>query len=162
VVVAGAHGGAGTTTLAVLLGAAWDLGPILDPDPAYPPVQAHGRPLVVVCRNTVSAARHATRAVTALHGCGEQIRALAIVSDGAGGEPTDATARFALLQGRLGGTVRIPFVPALRLVDDPTSVALPAKARKALMQLHDLVAKQQQAPAEQLPVTTTQGDPCPF
>jgi hypothetical protein len=139
-VVAGAHGGAGTTTLAALLGAAWDMGAILDPDPAYPPVRAHGRSLIVVCRNTVPAARHATRAVTALHACGEQISALAIVSDGTRAEPADASARFALLEGRLGGTVRIPFVPALRLVDDPTSVALPAKARRALAHLQDLIA----------------------
>jgi hypothetical protein len=163
VVVAGAHGGAGATTLAVLLGAAWDLGAILDPDPAYPPVRVHGRRLIVVCRDTVPAAWHATRAVTALHACGERVSALAIVSDGAGPEPADASARFALLEGRVGGMVRVPFVPALRLVDAPAGVALPARARRALAQLRDLVATVDvQALTVRLPITTVQEDPCPF
>ncbi|MGI8333653.1 hypothetical protein ACRYCC_27200 [Actinomadura scrupuli] len=161
-VVAGAHGGAGTTTLSALLGAAWDMGSVLDPDPAYAPVRAHGRPLIVVCRNSVPAARHATRAVTALHACGERISALAIVSDGAGGEPADASTRFALLEGRVGGTVRIPFVPALRLVDDPNGVALPGRARRALANLTDLITNQPQAPKGPLSITTTQEAPCPF
>jgi hypothetical protein len=161
-VVAGAHGGAGATTLAMLLGAAWDMGSILDPDPAYAPVRAHGRPLIVVCRDTVPAARHATHAVTALYACGEQISALAIISDGAGSEPADASARFALLEGRVGGAVRIPFVPALRLVDDPAAVVLPVKARRALAHLHDLIATRPQVPTERLPVTAAQEDSCPF
>jgi hypothetical protein len=139
IVVAGAHGGAGTSTLAALLYAAWDMGPIVDVDPAYPGVRAHGRPLIVVCRNTVAASRHATQAVTALHAAGEPVTVLVIASDGAGREPQDATARFALLEGRLGGTVRMPFVPALRLVDDPVQVALPAKALRALEEIRDLV-----------------------
>jgi hypothetical protein len=138
-VVAGAHGGAGTTTIATLVGGAWDMGPIVDVDPAYPGVRAHGRPLIVVCRNTVPAARYATRAVTALHAAGEPVTVLVVVGDGAGREPQDATARFALLEGRLGGTVRMPFVPALRLVDDPAQVALPASALRALEQIRDLV-----------------------
>lgn len=138
VVVAGAHGGAGTTTLAVLLGAVWDMGAVLDADPAFPPVRSHGRPLLVVCRGTVPAARQATAALTALEAGGEKVTALVVVSDGAGSEPRDATARLGLLAGKAGAIVRVPFVPALRLVDDPLSVALPSRMRRALAELRDL------------------------
>ncbi|KAB2388694.1 hypothetical protein [Actinomadura montaniterrae] len=64
--------------------------------------------------------------------------ALAIVSDG-GPESRDATARFALLEARVGGIVRVPHVRQLRLVEDPTEVVLPGKARHAIEQLRRLV-----------------------
>jgi hypothetical protein len=141
--VVGAHGGAGTTTLAALMHQALDMGTVSGPSkPGHSPLRAEGRPVVVVARNTVPAAWHATRAVTAIDaGRGEadgHIAALVIVSDGGRSEPKEATARFALLQGRVCGLVRMPFVPALRLVDDPTVVDLPAKARQVLETVWEL------------------------
>src|SRR4051794_11079441 len=60
-VVVGAHGGAGATTLARLLWPCWDLGSIAAAvQSGRPPVQTKGRPLVLACRNTVAGARAAT------------------------------------------------------------------------------------------------------
>jgi len=59
---------------------------------------------------------------------------LAIVSDG-WPEPPAATARFRLLEPQVGAIVRIPFVPGLRLADDPATVALPRRALRALDQI---------------------------
>lgn len=138
--MAGAHGGAGASTLAALMQPAWDLGP-LQPllGLGRPLLRDRERPLVVVARNTVAAARHATNAVTALHQTGTPIAALVIVADGAGSEPRDATARFRLLQGRVGGIVRMPFISDLRLVDDATAIDLPRRVREALGALRALV-----------------------
>ncbi|WP_433333002.1 hypothetical protein [Spirillospora sp. CA-294931] len=142
-VVVGAHGGAGTTTLAALLRPAWDMGTISDLlEPGRPPVQPKGRPLVLVTRNSVAAAQRATRAVTAIDATRDtssaHLAALVIVGDGAGPEPRDATARFALLEGRVRELVRMPFVPALRLVDDPTQVRLPRKVEGVLNRILDV------------------------
>ncbi|NVI86818.1 hypothetical protein [Actinomadura sp. BRA 177] len=139
VVVAGAHGGAGTSTLAALLPAVWDMGsigPLLEVGRS--PLRAKGRPVVLAVRNTAVAAKDATAAIGALAAWEERVAALAIVSDG-GPEPREATARFALLEGRVGGVVRVPHVRALRLVEDPCVVALPGKARLALAELRRLV-----------------------
>ncbi|MGP4026166.1 hypothetical protein [Actinomadura sp. 3N407] len=140
VVVVGAHGGAGTSTLTALLPAAWDMGsikPLLEVGRS--PLRAKGRPMVLVVRNTAVAAKDATAAIGALWDWDERVSALAIVSDG-GPEPRDATARFALLEGRVGGVVRMPRVRALRLMDDPCLVDLPGKARQALDELRRLAA----------------------
>ncbi|MBB4771938.1 hypothetical protein [Actinomadura livida] len=139
VVVAGAHGGAGTSTLTALLPAAWDMGsikPLLELGRS--PLRAKDRPVVLAVRNTAVAAKDATAAIGALRDWDERVSALAIVSDG-GPESRDATARFALLQARVGGVVRIPHVRALRLVEDPTVVDLPGRARHALDELRRLV-----------------------
>ncbi|MFI6515618.1 hypothetical protein ACIBF1_08685 [Spirillospora sp. NPDC050679] len=148
-VLVGAHGGSGAGTLAALLARdravpAWDMGSIDEVlENARPPVRPRGRPVVVVARNTVMAAQHAIRAVTALDADGgTRVAALVIVSDGAGREPRDATARFALLQDRVGGVVRLPFINALRLVNAPGEVELPAKAREAIGQVCDLAFPQ--------------------
>lgn len=139
VVVVGAHGGAGTSTLAALLPAVWDMGsigPLLELDRS--PLRAKGRPVVLAVRNTAMAAKDATAAIGALADWDERVAALAIVSDG-GPESREATARFALLEGRVGGVVRVPHVRALRLVEDPSHVVLPGKARQALAELRRLV-----------------------
>ncbi|GAA4238134.1 hypothetical protein GCM10022254_52820 [Actinomadura meridiana] len=141
VVVVGAHGGAGTSTLAALLPAAWDMGsirPLLQVGRA--PLRAMSRPVVLAARNTVVAARDATAAIGALNGWGERVSALAIVSDG-GPESRDATARFALLEGRVGGVVRVPHVRSLRLVEDPSTVEVPGRARQALDELRRLTGR---------------------
>ncbi|MEU9019354.1 hypothetical protein [Actinomadura sp. NPDC048394] len=137
--MAGAHGGAGTSTLAALLPAVWDMGSIeslLDLDCA--PLDTKGRPIVLAARNTAVAATRATAAIGVLREWDERVAALAIVSDG-GPESRDATARFALLEARVGGIVRVPHVRQLRLAEAPTEVVLPGKARHAIDQLRRLV-----------------------
>ena len=141
VVVAGAHGGAGVSTLAALLPAVWDmgsLGPLLELGRS--PLRARGRPVVLAVRNTAVAARAATAAIGALAGWEERVAALAIVSDG-GPESREAMARFALLEGRVGGVVRVPHVRALRLAEDPSAVVLPGKVRQALGELRRLAGR---------------------
>jgi hypothetical protein len=131
----GAHGGAGTTTLATWLQPAWDLGVMSpEPDPPYPAQAAAGRVLVVACRGTAWSAAQATKAVTAVTRQGGHVAVLAVTSDGLP-EPVTATSRFRLLEASAGTVVRIPFVPGLRLADDPASVPLPRRALRALAQI---------------------------
>jgi hypothetical protein len=132
-VVWGAHGGAGTSTLAAWLQPAWDMGAMRQP-PRYPAALASGRPLVIACRATAWSARAATTAVAAVSRAGGQVAVLAIVSDG-WPEPATATARFRLLEPQAGAVVRVPFVPGLRLADDPAAVPLPRRAVRALDQI---------------------------
>ncbi|WP_344284413.1 hypothetical protein [Actinomadura napierensis] len=157
VVVVGAHGGAGASTLAALLPAVWDMGSIqllLELDRAL--LRAKGRPIVLAVRNTAAAATRATAAIGVLHDWEEQVAALAIVSDG-GPESRDATARFALLEARVGGIVRVPYVRQLRLVEDPAEVVLPGKARHAIDQLRRLAG---QAGADVADVAARRGKDC--
>ena len=100
-------------------------------------MQSKGRPLVLVCRNTVPASRAATTAVTVLHGYQERVACLAVVSDGAA-EPKDASARLLLLQARVGGIVRFPYLRELRLLDDPAAVTLNGRAQRALAEIRHL------------------------
>lgn len=131
-VIWGAHGGAGTTTLAVWLQPAWDMGAMRpEPVPSYPASVARGRALVVACRNTAWGAQQATKAVAAVHCQGGQVAVLAVVGDG-WPEPAAATRRFRLLDPHAGAVIRVPFIPALRLADDPAEVPLPRRARRAL------------------------------
>ena len=83
-VIWGAHGGAGTTTLAVWLQPAWDMGAMRPaPDPPYPAAVARGRALVVACRNTAWSARQATKALATVARQGGQVAVvLAVVGDG--------------------------------------------------------------------------------
>lgn len=131
-VIWGAHGGAGATTLAAWLAPAWDMGPARPGmRPRYPASVAAGRPLIVACRPTAWSARAATTAVTAVTRAGGRVSVLAVVSDG-WPEPPAATARFRLLEPHVQVVVRVPFVPGLRLTDDPATVALPRRAVRAL------------------------------
>jgi len=131
----GAHGGAGTTTLAAWLQPAWDMGALRpEPGPPSPATIARGRALVVVCRNTAWSAAQATRAVAAISQQGEQVAVLAVVSDG-WPEPAAATHRFRLLEPQVGAVVRVPFVAGLRLGDDPAEVPLPPRARRAVARI---------------------------
>src|ERR1039458_9618284 len=75
-VIWGAHGGAGTSTLAAWLQPAWDMG-AMRPEPTYPANVTRGRALIVACRNTVWAARQATQAIAAVHRHGGQVAVLA-------------------------------------------------------------------------------------
>ncbi|HEU5023624.1 MAG TPA: hypothetical protein VFV01_01760 [Spirillospora sp.] len=139
--VAGAHGGAGTSTLAMLLQAEWDMGSIerlLELERS--PLRAEGRLIVLAARNTAVAATRATTAIGVLREWDERVAVLAIVSDG-GPETREATARFALLEARVGGVVRIPHVRQLRLAENPADVVLPGKARQALDQVRGLLTR---------------------
>ena len=146
-VVAGAHGGAGTSTLAALLAPAWDMGVV---QPALTGgLRPGGRPVVLVARNTVAAAGRAVTAVAAVTGSGLPVAVLAVISDGLP-EPAEARYRFRVLDGRVGAVVRVPFAAALRAAGSPLQVSLPRRARQALAQIRALAAEQAPYPA---PVT---------
>jgi hypothetical protein len=129
----GAHGGAGTSTLAAWLQPAWDMGAMC-PESTVLATVAQGRALVVVCRNTAWSAAQATKAVAAVSQQSEQVAVLAVVSDG-WPEPAAARHRFRLLEPQVGAIVRIPFVVGLRLGDDPAEAPLPRRARRALAEV---------------------------
>jgi hypothetical protein len=152
-VVAGAHGGAGTSTLAALLAPAWDMGVITAAAPAGG-LQPGGRPVVLVARGTVAAAGQAVSAVTAVARTGLPVAVLAVVSDGLP-EPAGARYRYRVLDGRVGAVVRVPFVAAFRAASSPLQVGLPRRARHALARIRTLAAEQAPYPP---PVTQPQGD----
>jgi hypothetical protein len=133
IAVAGAHGGAGVSTLALLLGSARDLGVV----PGKPgPL---GMPLVLAARCSASSAGRAVDAMRVLVGRGIPVAVLAVTGDGLP-EPAEASYRFRVLDGYVGGVVRIPFIPALRATPDPREVRLPRAARRALDDIHSLTA----------------------
>lgn len=132
IAVVGAHGGAGTTTLAVLLRPARDLGVVQRPSRGRPAVRAAGRPVTLVARNTASAAARATAAVNAIDWQGGHVAVLVIVSDGLP-EPAAAAYRFQLLAARVGVVARVPFIASLRAADGPPALAdLPRRARRLI------------------------------
>ena len=102
-----------------------------EPDPPYPAKVSAGRALVIACRSTAWSAHQATKAVAATTRQGGQVAVLAVVSDG-WPEPAVASSRFRLLQSQVGAVIHIPFIPALRLADNPAEVPLPRTAYRAL------------------------------
>jgi hypothetical protein len=136
-VIVGAHGGAGSSTLAALLESAWDLGAVVPGQPARP--LPPGLPVVLAARCTVASAARAIAAVDALAGQGAAVAVLAVTGDGLP-EPAEASYRFRVLEGRTGGLVRMPFIPALRAAGDPRQVRLPRGARRALADIRALTA----------------------
>jgi hypothetical protein len=151
IVLAGAHGGAGTSTLAALLAPAWDTGVISGP--AVGGLRPRDRPVVLAARNTVAAAGRAVTAASAVAGAGAWVAVLVVVSDGLP-EPAEARYRFRVLEGRVGAVVRMPFVPAFRVTDSPSQVDLPRRAREALAEIRALTREQAPRPA---PPTRFQG-----
>ena len=147
IVVAGAHGGAGTSTLAALLAPAWDMGVIQPAAPAGG-LRPGGWPVVLAVRGTVAAAGHAVTAVTAITATGLPVAALAVIGDGLP-EPAEARYRFRVLGARVP-VVRIPFVAAFRVAGSPLQVDLPRRARRALAEIRALARQQAPYPA---PVT---------
>ena len=122
------------STLAALLGRAWDLGAVR---PGRRPPS--GVPLVLVARCTTVSAGRATAAVGALARFGAPVAVVAVTGDGLP-EPAEAGYRFRVLEGRVGGIVRVPFIPALRVASDPRQVRLPRAARRALDEIRSLAA----------------------
>ena len=141
IVLVGAHGGAGVTTLTGLLRPAWDMGLVRQPGPGHGSLRPAGRPVVLVTRNTVTAAARAVAAAGLLSGQGVQVAVLAVIGDGLP-EPAEASYRFRVLEGREGAVVRVPFVPAYRIAADPLAVALPRRARSALAEIRALAQEQ--------------------
>lgn len=139
IVVYGCHGGAGTSTLATLLGSPWDLG-------SYQQVQTqvgtYGRPLLVVCRDSVNGSSRAVDALAFLSAAGVRAAALVVVSEGTGPEPKEATMRFRMAGDSVRGVVRLPYVTGLRYVDADQAgqVGLPKKARSALAEIRRVCA----------------------
>ena len=149
IVLVGAHGGAGVTTLAGLLRPAWDLGVVRRPAPGRGPLRPGGRPVLLVARSTLPAAGRAVAATRLLSQQGVQVAVLAVIGDGLP-EPAEACYRFRILEGRVGTVIRVPFVPAFRVAADPLSVDLPRRARRALATIRALVQEHEPHPA---PVT---------
>jgi hypothetical protein len=137
IVLAGAHGGAGASTLAALLAPARDLGVTRPPAGSGP--RLAGRPVVLATRSTVASAGRATAAITAFAAAGVPVAVLVVVGDGLP-EPAEATYRF--LEGRVGAVVRMPFIPALRVAAGPVQVRLPRRARRALVEIRALIREQ--------------------
>ena len=146
VVLVGAHGGAGVTTLAGLLRPAWDMGTVRRTGPGQRPLRPAGRPVVLVARSTAAAAACAVTATGLLAAQGVQVTVLAVIGDGLP-EPTEARYRFRVLDGRVGAVVRVPFIPAFRLAADPLSVTLPRRAQRALAEIRALAGEQPSAPS---------------
>jgi hypothetical protein len=140
IILVGAHGGAGVTTLAGLLRPAWDMGAVRRLGPGQRPLRPAGRPVVLVARSTASAAARAVTATRLLAAQGVQVTVLAVIGDGLP-EPAEARYRFRVLDGRVGAVVRVPFVPAFRLAADPLSVTLPRRARRALAEIRVLAGE---------------------
>jgi len=158
IVIAGAHGGAGVTTLAALLrlelaGAAagqavriGELPPVPDADPAriaaagWLPVPPPGAALIITARGTAEGARRAVIAVTALERRAIRPVAVAVVADGAGPEPRQAAQRFGLICDRCGPLIRVPFAAALRAGAAPGAARLPRRLYSAVYSLAALAA----------------------
>lgn len=138
IVVVGAHGGAGTSTLALWLQPAWNAGVVRHPARNGAGFSTEGRPLVLAARNTVPAAGRATEAVNLLIWQGAPVDVLAVISDGLP-EPAEASYRFGVLAGRVAVIVRIPFVASLRVAASPAGVELPRKAQRALDEIRAAV-----------------------
>jgi hypothetical protein len=153
IVIAGAHGGAGTSTLAMLLVPAWDMGAIGAPGSRR--LRPGRRAVVLAARGTVTAAGRATAAVTSLTAAGVPVAVLVIVGDGLP-EPAEARYRFRVLEGRVGAVVRMPFIPALRMAGSPAQVRLPRRARRALADIRALAGEQPPWPP---PTPRPQGRP---
>ena len=145
IVLVGAHGGAGVSTLAALLSPAWDMGAIREPHPGRQ-LRPAGRPVVLAARNTVAAAGRAVAATTAITGQGTQVAVLVVISDGLPA-PAEARYRFRVLEGRVGAVIRMPFVPALRAAGGALQVDLPRRAIRALAEIRALAQEQAPCPA---------------
>ena len=134
----GAHGGAGVSTLTALLRPARDMGALrTEADYRYPPPNPDGNPVLVACRCTTWSAIKASAAVSALTKAGGQVSVLAVVSDG-WPEPPIATAWFRLLSAQVGIVIRVPFMPWLRLCNDPAMTKLPRAARHAIASIRQI------------------------
>jgi len=131
VAVVGAHGGAGATTVALLLRPADAI------DMRVRQWTEHAArwaalPLVLVARGTARGMADAVEAVAGAGSVGLRPAALVVVGDGWWPEPASVRARTRMLSGRVGAVIRLPFVPRWRYVDDPLTGEPPAKVSAAV------------------------------
>lgn len=151
VAVAGAHGGAGTSTIHTFLPSpAYDLGCLKQPDGVWQKVETYGRPLVVVARATVPGVQWAAEAIRELAAQHYKPACLVLVSDG-WKEPREATLRVHLLEPRVGAVVRMPFLRELRVVHPNHDLRLPRKAQNALA---SIVQAAEKAASQCTPLTS--------
>jgi hypothetical protein len=144
--VLGAHGGAGTSTLALLLGAT-DLGcryhdqlpPAITSDPGL-----NESALLLTCRPTTLSANYATEAIRELAKLRIPVAVLVICGDGWPETPA-TTASYRLLSAQVGTVTRMPFIPAIRGFSHPESVRIGRRARNALNEVRLLAAQHSQA-----------------
>jgi len=128
VLLVGAHGGAGVTTLTRLLAPAVDAGVARDWRLLHNPA---GDPVAVVSGWTVAATGHAVREVAAAAGAGVWVALLLVVADG-WPAPKQARARLRLLAGHVGRVVAVPYVPAWRYLERPEAADVPRPLARAL------------------------------
>ncbi|GAA4942407.1 hypothetical protein GCM10023224_25980 [Streptomonospora halophila] len=133
-VLLGCHGGAGTTTLRILLRTPWELGTY---SVERSEIDTFGRPLVLATRNSVAAAARAAEVADHVAASGAGIAAVAVVADGSGPEPRAAADLLSRAGRHASALVRIPFVAGLRQVDvaEADRVRLPKKAQQALAEI---------------------------
>jgi hypothetical protein len=136
-VIVGAHGGSGCTTLAGLLAPACDAG-TPGATGMCPAVVLRSGSVVVTARCTPAGAAQAVALAAAISARGIPPLAVAVISDGLP-ETADARYRYRLLDARVP-VVRFPFVAALRAGADPAAVVLPRRARRALAEIRRLEA----------------------
>lgn len=145
VIVLGAHGGAGTTTVNRMLAPAAHEG-------SYEDWTRQLEPMVLVAKATAYGLRKATEAMTwvnhVIRSAPYQIAppVLVLVADAPGGEPSTAKARARLVQDQVRGIVRIPYVPAWANLDDPLSVPAPRAVVTAASELRTLLTPTHQTP----------------
>lgn len=131
ILVAGCHGGAGTTTVARMLANAVDVG-LERPNPG-------DAALVLVTRGTPYGARCATEVLTSARQAGIQPTALVVVGDGPWPEPRLAALRLRMLDGLVPTLVRLPYVMRWRYLEDPLAHPLPRKITSAVRHISSLV-----------------------
>lgn len=128
-VVVGVHGGAGSSTLAHLLGDA-----VVMPLGDWTALLDTPTPVVLVARGTPDAATKATDAVRAAVSADVRIGALVVVADGPWPEPVASRARYRLLEQEVGAVIRLPYVGRWRY-DAPELATATRSARRALDQI---------------------------
>lgn len=133
----GCHGGAGTSTLAVLLPGAADLGTF--DQRTFDSLQVE-RPLVLVARDTVPASMRLTETVNLLSLLGRPIAGLVLMAEAPGRVPPHTRSRLRLLQHRVPTVLRIPYVPQFRFLDlaGASRVKLPRKIRSTMQRISEL------------------------
>jgi hypothetical protein len=145
IVVVGAHGGAGVSTLSALLQPAIDRGVF---EQSLWGSSRDDRPIVLATRPTVSSAQRTSTAVAELTALGYQIAVLAVVGDGMP-DPGQTAYRLRLLRGRVAAVVRVPFAAGLRSVAEPADARLPGAARRAIAEIRSQVQMRSAAPPQE-------------
>ena len=128
---AGAHGGAGTTTLAEAVPGGADFGLCLPEEAGSP-----GLPAVVVCRPNakgLAAAREAARRAASL---GTRVLGLVVVADmPERRRPKPLAEALYLTRGAYEETWEVPWVPAWRFGEAPAPANSPPQVRELLVGL---------------------------